>query len=57
MIVCVCNALKERQIREAARHGAKSPARVYRALGCRVKCGHCISAARDVIGHERTTAC
>lgn len=57
MIVCVCNAIKERQVREAARQGASSPARAYRNLGCQVKCGQCIPFARDIIGRERATAC
>lgn len=57
MIVCVCNAIKEREVRDAARKGARSPAGAYRSLGCQVKCGQCIPFARDVIGHERATAC
>jgi bacterioferritin-associated ferredoxin len=56
MIVCVCNALKEREVRDAARKGARSPAGAYRSLGCQVKCGQCVPFARDVIGHERATA-
>ncbi len=56
MIVCVCNALKEQQVRDAARGGARTPARAYRSLGCQVKCGQCIPFARNIIGGERATA-
>lgn len=57
MIVCVCNALKEQQVRDAVRQGARSPSGAYRKFGCQVKCGQCIPFARDIIGHERATAC
>ncbi len=57
MVVCVCNALREKDVREAARNGAHSPARAYRSLGCAVKCGQCIPFARDLIGRERAIAC
>lgn len=57
MVVCICNAVREKDLREAARNGARSPAKAYRSLGCQVKCGQCIPFARDVIGRERATAC
>lgn len=57
MVVCICNALKEKDVREAARAGACSPAKAYRSLGCQVKCGQCVPFARDLIGRERATAC
>ncbi len=56
MIVCVCNALRESELRDAARRGAQSPASAYRSLGCQVKCGQCIPFARTVIGEQRATA-
>ena len=55
MVVCVCNALREKDVREAARTGAKSPARAYRSLGCNVKCGMCVPFAREVIRTERVS--
>jgi bacterioferritin-associated ferredoxin len=57
VVVCICNAVREKDLREAARNGAQSPAKAYRSLGCQVKCGQCIPFARDVIGRERATAC
>jgi bacterioferritin-associated ferredoxin len=54
MIVCVCNALGERQCREvAARPETRGPACIYRQLGCRVRCGACVSTMRDIVDHVR----
>ena len=54
VIVCVCNALRERDVREAARdhsraHGRASTHGTYARLGCKVKCGQCLPYARQVI--------
>lgn len=57
MVVCVCNALKEHQVREAARHGARSPGKAYRRLGCKLQCGQCVPFAREVIDREHAIAC
>ena len=54
MIVCVCNALGERQCREvAARPETRDAGCVYRQLGCRVRCGACIATMRDIVDHVR----
>ena len=56
MIVCVCNALKERDVREAARVAGKScPKAAFAQLGCKVKCGQCLPFAREVV--ENAHAC
>lgn len=57
MVVCICNALRERDVREAARHGARSPAKAYSALGCKAQCGQCIPFARTIIKAEQAIAC
>ncbi|MES2119495.1 MAG: (2Fe-2S)-binding protein [Pseudomonadota bacterium] len=49
MIVCVCNRLTEREVREAARAGAPTPEAAYAKLGCEVQCGCCLDFAQDVI--------
>ena len=41
MIVCICNALKECQVRQAARDGAACPTSAYRTLGRKPRCGQC----------------
>lgn len=56
MVVCVCNALREREVREAARMGAQSACQAYRALGCQAKCGQCVPFARAIIAEERAAA-
>ena len=56
MVVCVCNAIREREVREAARDGATSACQAYRALGRQPKCGQCVSFARAIIDEERAAA-
>ena len=53
MIVCVCNAITESEIREAARSGAASPDAAYERLGCEPHCGCCLDYAQDLIDQER----
>lgn len=57
MIVCVCNALKERDVREAARVAGKNcPKAAYAQLGCKPKCGQCLPFAREVVSEARDAA-
>jgi bacterioferritin-associated ferredoxin len=56
MIVCVCNAIRENELRAAARAGASCPTSAYRARGCKPRCGQCFSFAREVIAAELATA-
>ncbi|WP_310474968.1 (2Fe-2S)-binding protein [Sandarakinorhabdus sp.] len=50
MIVCVCNALKERDVREAARVAGKScPKAAFAQLGCKPKCGQCLPFAQEIL--------
>jgi len=53
MVVCVCNAIREREVREAARSGAGDPLSAYASLGRRPRCGQCVSFARQIIAEER----
>jgi bacterioferritin-associated ferredoxin len=56
MIVCVCNAIREREVRQAAQAGASCPSSAYQSLGRRPRCGQCFSFARQVIAEERASA-
>lgn len=56
MVVCICNAIREKDIRDAARDGAHTPSRAYAMLGRRARCGQCVSFARDIIQSERAIA-
>ena len=53
MIVCVCNAIREDELRAAARDGATSPRAAFKAMGCEPQCGCCLVYAQDVIDEER----
>jgi bacterioferritin-associated ferredoxin len=52
MIVCVCNAIREDELREVAGTGAASPIDAFAALGCEPMCGCCLDSAQDVIDDE-----
>ncbi|MAW99263.1 (2Fe-2S)-binding protein [Stakelama pacifica] len=56
MVVCVCNAIREKDVRAAARAGATSACQAYRAVGCQAKCGQCVPFARAIIAEERSAA-
>jgi bacterioferritin-associated ferredoxin len=43
--VCGCNALTDRQVKQAtACAGTTKPSSVYAACGCRAQCGQCVKA-------------
>jgi len=56
MVVCVCNALREREVREAARAAEAHPLSAYASLGCRPRCGQCVPYARQLIASEQADA-
>jgi len=54
MYVCICNALRESQIRElAVERPADSAEEIYAVLGADPDCGTCLYYAQDVIDAER----
>lgn len=53
MVVCVCNAIREKDLRAAARDGAESPCQAYARFGRRPKCGQCVPFARSIIAAEQ----
>jgi bacterioferritin-associated ferredoxin len=56
MIVCICNAIRECDLRKAAREGASCPTTAYRCVGKKPRCGQCFPFAREIISAERATA-
>ena len=52
MIVCVCNAIREDELRGAARKGATCPINAFASLDCEPICGCCLDCAQDVIDDE-----
>jgi bacterioferritin-associated ferredoxin len=49
MIVCVCNNISDREIRQAVDLGISSMAELHRELGVGTCCGKCVSYAREVL--------
>ena len=53
MIVCICNAIDEGELRAAARAGAPCPKSAYAHLGCEPQCGTCLCFAQEIVDDER----
>ncbi|MGY6532759.1 (2Fe-2S)-binding protein [Glycocaulis sp.] len=49
MYVCICNALKCSQFREAAASGAQDVTSAFKACGAKPRCGRCFEDAASVI--------
>ncbi len=56
MVVCICNAIRESDVRDAARKGAACPRTAYEAMGRRPRCGQCLPFARSIIEEEMVAA-
>ncbi|HEY0446142.1 MAG TPA: (2Fe-2S)-binding protein [Allosphingosinicella sp.] len=56
MVVCICNAIRECEVRKAAQGGASCPSSAYATMGRRARCGQCFPFAREIIAAERATA-
>ena len=52
MIICLCNRITEKEVREAARSGSRTPEAAYASLGCEPQCGCCLDYAQEVIDAE-----
>ena len=52
MITCVCNAIREDELRTAARDGATEPLGAFASLGCEPLCGCCLDCVQEVIDDE-----
>ena len=55
MVVCICNAIRESQIRSVAQQ-CRTACQAYSALGCQAKCGQCSVVARAILDEERAAA-
>lgn len=56
MYVCVCLAVTERQIHQAARDGAKTLKDLRRDLGVTAECGRCATCARQCLRDAHDTS-
>jgi bacterioferritin-associated ferredoxin len=56
MVVCVCNAIREKDLRKAAEQGVTSASEAYALLGRRPKCGQCFRFAESLLTDLRQPA-
>ncbi|MGN3972980.1 (2Fe-2S)-binding protein [Tsuneonella sp. SYSU-LHT278] len=56
MYVCVCNAIRECELRRAALRAGGDAEAVYAALGKRPNCGTCLADADAIVFEEREMA-
>lgn len=53
MYICICNAIKERDLRRAARCCPGDAEGVYAAMGKRPNCRQCLEEANEIVVEER----
>lgn len=54
MYVCICNAMTDRQVREAHKHGARNVAQVFRRTGTKPECGKCVCCMHEILKENQT---
>ncbi len=52
MFVCLCNAISDTDLRQAARNGAKDVDSAYRCFGAEIKCGRCRETADQILSES-----
>jgi bacterioferritin-associated ferredoxin len=52
MIVCVCHAVSDREIRASTELGIASFDQLQDALGVGTCCGQCVDCAREILGEH-----
>lgn len=53
MFVCICNALREKELAAAAGGDARTVADVFRRCGSRPQCGKCLPDVAQIIEDAR----
>ncbi|HQR03781.1 MAG: (2Fe-2S)-binding protein [Proteobacteria bacterium] len=56
MYVCVCSAVTEKDIAQAAAHGCRSVQDLRLTLGIAVQCGRCAQYARQTLRQSQGSA-
>ena len=56
MYVCICNAVTDREIRQAVALGARSLGDLKESLGVAANCGKCTDCARAILREELAAA-
>ncbi len=49
MYICICNAITDRQIAQAAELGARCAEDLAQGLGMGLGCGRCVSCAKSLL--------
>lgn len=57
MYICICNAIRESELRAVARTTTGCAETAYAALGKRPNCGGCLYDAEDLLADERSRVC
>lgn len=57
MYVCICNAIRESELRHVARHAMGDAEAAYAALGKQPNCGCCLEDAEEILRQEREFCC
>ena len=53
MYVCICNAITEKQVREAATEGSTNLISLQKKLGLGAGCGSCVEMASEILAEYR----
>jgi len=53
MYICICNAIRETDLRAAALTSSGDAEATYETLGKRPNCGQCLVKAGKILEHER----
>ncbi|WP_299191318.1 (2Fe-2S)-binding protein [uncultured Erythrobacter sp.] len=53
MYICICNAIREADLRKAALTSAGDAEATYATLGKRPNCGQCLVKAGEILSQER----
>ena len=56
LYICICNAIRETDLRRAACAASGGAEAVYASLGKRPNCGQCLDEANAIIDDEREMA-
>ena len=56
MYICICNAIRDTELRDAARICDGDVDSIYRTLGRIPQCRQCLNDAEDIIEAERNCA-
>ncbi|TRD10826.1 ferredoxin [Erythrobacter insulae] len=56
MYICICNAIRETDLRKAALTSGGDAETTYACLGKRPNCGQCLGKAGEIIDQERALA-